>query len=160
MYLNEVSLCGNLGGDPEIKTMQNGNKVASFNLATSESWKDKQTGERRERTQWHRIVCWNEGLIKVIENNLAKGDQIWLRGQLETRKWQVQDGSDRFVTEVVLRPFKGEIKINRCKAWDKNKHGGDDDVGGDAPPPQQQRAPSFGSSAPRRAPVVSDDIPF
>ena len=159
MYINEVTLCGNLGGDPEVKSLQNGNQVASFNLATTESWKDKQSGERRERTQWHRIVIWNEGLVKLCEKHLAKGDQIYLKGQLETRKWQDGDGKDRFVTEVVLRPYASEIKINRCKAWDKNKSGG----GGDAPAqgPKEQ-PPSFGSQpAQQRKPITNDDdIPF
>ena len=160
MYINEVTLCGNLGGDPEVKTLQGGGVVATFSMATSESWKDKNTGERRERTQWHRVVCWNEGLCKMIEKHLAKGDQIWLRGQLETRKWQDQSGADRFATEVVLRPYKGEIKFSRVKAFERNGNGGGGGGHDDAPAPREQ-APSFGSAPKARPPLSeSDDIPF
>lgn len=107
--VNKVILIGNLGNDPEIRTMQSGDRVANLSLATSESWKDKETGERRERTEWHRITVWNQGLIKIIEAYLKKGSKIYIEGQLETKKWQNDAGEDRYTTEVVLRPFRGEM---------------------------------------------------
>jgi single-strand DNA-binding protein len=158
MYLNEVTLCGNLGGNPEIRTTQNGTACATFNFATSESWKDKNTGEKRERTQWHRIVIWADGLVKMAEKYLAKGDNIWLRGQLETRKWQAQDGTDRFVTEVVLKPYKSEIRFVHVKSFQKNGNGNGGGGGHDDPGPKEQ-APGFGSQ-PRRPPIENDEIPF
>ena len=115
---NKVVLRGNLGQDPEVKHLQNGGMLANLSMATSESWKDKQTGERKERTQWHRVVVWNEGIVKVIEKYLKKGDQIEIEGQLETRKWQDQNGQDRYSTEVVLRPYKSDLDIIRCKAFE------------------------------------------
>ena len=109
--VNKVILVGNLGKDPDIRTMQTGGRVANLSLATSESWKDKQTGERKERTQWHNVVIFNEGLVNVAENYLKKGSKIYIEGQLETRKWQDQNGQDRYTTEVVLRPFRGELNM-------------------------------------------------
>lgn len=119
---NQVTLLGNLGQDPDVKSVgQNGDKLANLSLATSERWKDKNTGEQKERTQWHRIVIWNDGIVGVVEKLLKKGDQIMVVGQLETRKWQDQNGNDRYATEVVLRPFKSQLQIIRCKAWDQNR---------------------------------------
>src|SRR5262245_8042417 len=103
--LNKVQLIGNLGGDPEINALADGRKVATFSLATSESWRDKTTGEKKERTEWHRIVVWSEGLIGVVEQYLKKGLKVYVEGKLKTRKWQGQDGSDRWTTEVVLSGF-------------------------------------------------------
>jgi single-strand DNA-binding protein len=107
--LNKVTLIGNLGKDPEIRTMQSGDKVANFSLATSERWKDKTTGERKEKTEWHRVVVFNQGLVKVIEGFVKKGSKLYLEGQLETRKWTDKDGVEKYSTEVALRPFKGEL---------------------------------------------------
>lgn len=101
--LNKVILIGNLGADPEIKSFQNGGRIANLRLATSESWKDKQTGERKERTEWHTVAIFGEGLVGVAERYLRKGSKIYVEGKLETRKWQDQSGNDRFSTEVVLR---------------------------------------------------------
>jgi single-strand DNA-binding protein len=101
--LNKVTLIGNLGADPEIRTMQGSGRVASFSIATSESWKDKDSGEKQEKKQWHKIVIFNEGLIKLAESYLRKGSKVYLEGQLETRKWQDDNGVDRYATEVVLR---------------------------------------------------------
>lgn len=103
--VNKVILIGNLGQDPEIRTFQNGGRVANLRVATSESWKDRNTGERRERTEWHRVAIMAEGLVGVVERYLKKGSKVYLEGQLETRKWQDQSGQDRYTTEVVLRPF-------------------------------------------------------
>jgi len=109
--VNKVILVGNLGADPEIRTMQNGGKVANLRLATSERWRDRNSGENREKTEWHRVVIFAEPLIKVAENYLKKGSKIYLEGQIETRKWQDQSGQDRYSTEIVLRPFRGELTM-------------------------------------------------
>jgi len=124
--LNKVMLIGNLGADPEVRTFSNGGKVANLRIATSETWKDKASGERRERTQWHNIVIFNEGLVSVAERYLRKGSKVYLEGQLETRKWQDQSGQDRYTTEVVLRPYNGSIIMlggPRASA-DEPGHGG------------------------------------
>ena len=107
--MNEVNLIGHLGADPEIKKLNDGRPVANLRLATSESWKDKNTGEKRERTEWHRITIFNEGLCGVVEKYTRKGSKIFVRGQLQTRKWQDQSGQDRYSTEVVLQGFGGQI---------------------------------------------------
>jgi single-strand DNA-binding protein len=107
--LNKVQLIGHLGKDPEIRSFQNGGKAASFSLATSESWKDKETGERKERTEWHRISITNDGLVGVVEKYLKKGAKVYVEGQLETRKWTDKEGAERYSTEVVLRPYAGEL---------------------------------------------------
>jgi single-strand DNA-binding protein len=104
-------LIGNLGRDPEIRTFQNGGRVASFSMATSKSWKDKSTGERKEKTEWHRISILNENLVGIAERHLKKGAKIYIEGQLETRKWTDQEGKERYSTEVVLRPFHGELTM-------------------------------------------------
>lgn len=109
--VNKVILVGNLGRDPEVRTMQNGSRVANLSLATSESWRDKTSGERKERTEWHRIVIFNEGLVGLAESYLRRGSKVYLEGQLETRKWQDQSGTDRYSTEVVMRPFRSEMTL-------------------------------------------------
>jgi single-strand DNA-binding protein len=117
--VNKVILVGNLGKDPESRSMQNGGKVVSFSIATSESWKDKNTGERQERTQWHNIVVFNEGIGNVAAKYLKKGMKVYVEGQLETRKWQDKDGNDRYTTEVVLRPYRGELTMLESKGGGK-----------------------------------------
>jgi single-strand DNA-binding protein len=107
--VNKVIIVGNLGKDPEIRTFQNGGKVASFSVATSESWKDKASGEKKERTEWHRISIMNEALVGIAEKYLRKGSKVYLEGQLETRKWTDNSGAEKYTTEVVLRPYRGEI---------------------------------------------------
>lgn len=109
--VNKVILIGNLGQDPEIRTFQNGGKVANLRVATSETWKDRNTGERRERTEWHRVAIMSEGLVNVVERYLKKGSKVYIEGQLETRKWQDQSGQDRYSTEVVLRGFGGTLQM-------------------------------------------------
>lgn len=109
--VNKVILVGNLGRDPEVRFMQDGTKVANLSVATSESWRDKQTGERREKTEWHRVVIWNQNLAEVAEKYLRKGSKVYLEGQLQTRKWQDQSGQDKYTTEVVLGRFRGELQI-------------------------------------------------
>ena len=109
--VNKCIIIGHLGRDPEVKTFQNGGKVVNLNIATSESWKDKASGERKERTEWHRVSILNEGLAGIAEKYLKKGSRVYIEGQLETRKWQDQAGVEKFTTEIVLRPFRGEITL-------------------------------------------------
>jgi len=109
--VNKVILVGNVGKDPETRTFNNGGKVCNFSLATSETWRDKQSGEKRESTQWHNIAIFNENLVKVVENYVKKGTKLYLEGQLQTRKWQDRDGNDRWTTEVVLQRFRGELVL-------------------------------------------------
>ena len=109
--VNKVILIGNLGRDPEIRTFQNGGKVANLRIATSEQWKDRTTGERREKTEWHTVSILSEGLVNVVERFLKKGSKVYVEGQLETRKWQDQSGQDRYSTEVVLRGFGGTLQM-------------------------------------------------
>lgn len=108
--VNKVFLVGNLGGDPEVKTMQSGDEVANLSIATSESWNDKASGERKERTQWHRVVIFNPALVKVAKNYLKKGSKVFIEGALENRSWE-KDGVMQYTTEVVLRPYRGELTM-------------------------------------------------
>src|SRR5471032_2337059 len=109
--VNKVILVGNLGKDPEVRRMQNGNPVVNLSVATSESWRDKATGERKEKTEWHRVVIFNEGLCKIAEQYLKKGAKVYLEGALQTRKWQDQSGADRYSTEVVLQGFNSQLTM-------------------------------------------------
>jgi len=109
--LNKVMLIGNLGKDPEVRSFQNGGKVCNFSLATSENWKDKNTGERREKTDWHNIAIFNENLVRIAEQYLKKGSKVYLEGALQTRKWQDQSGNDKYTTEVVLQNFNGTLVL-------------------------------------------------
>jgi single-strand DNA-binding protein len=107
--VNKVILIGNLGKDPEVRRMTSGDPVVNLSVATSESWKDKNSGERKEKTEWHRVVIWNEHLAKVAEQYLRKGSKVYLEGQLQTRKWTDKDGAEKYSTEVVLQRFRGEL---------------------------------------------------
>ena len=124
--VNKVILIGNLGRDPEVRTFQNGGKVCNFSIATSETWKDRNTGERQERTNWHNISIFNEPLGQIAEQFLRKGSKVYIEGQLETRKWQDQAGNDRYTTEVVLRQYRGELTLldskneNSSNKYNKN----------------------------------------
>ncbi|MGG7644530.1 single-stranded DNA-binding protein [Rhodovulum sp. YNF3179] len=109
--VNKVILIGNLGRDPEVRTFQNGGKVCNLRIATSERWRDRNTGENREKTEWHSVAIFSEPLVRIAEQYLRKGSKVYLEGQLETRKWQDQSGQDRYSTEVVLRPYKGELTM-------------------------------------------------
>lgn len=122
--VNKVILIGNLGRDPEVRSFQSGGKVCNLRVATSESWRDKQSGERKERTEWHTVAIFNEALVKIAEQYLVKGSKVYIEGQLETRKWQDQGGNDRYSTEVVLRPYSGNFTI-------LSGGRGQDDRGGD-----------------------------
>lgn len=145
--LNKVMLIGNLGKDPEIKTLQNGGKVANLTVATTERWKDKESGERKERTEWHRVVIWNEHLVEIAQKFLTKGDKVYFEGQLQTRKWQDKDKQDRYSTEVVLPRFGGSITMLSTK--------------GDKPKAEDHGAGPMGDRQDHRStPELNDDIPF
>jgi single-strand DNA-binding protein len=109
--VNKVIIIGNLGADPEVRTFQNGGKVCNLRIATSETWRDKASGERKERTEWHSVAIFSEPLAKIAEQYLRKGSKVYIEGQLETRKWQDQSGADRYSTEIVLRPYRGELTL-------------------------------------------------
>lgn len=123
--VNKVILVGNLGRDPEVRSTQDGTKVANLSLATSESWRDRNTGERRERTEWHRVVIFNERLAEIAEKYLRKGSKIYVEGQLQTRKWTDQNGQDRYSTEVVLQRFRGELTMLDSRGSGEGGGGGD-----------------------------------
>ncbi|MFD1912931.1 single-stranded DNA-binding protein [Halodurantibacterium flavum] len=109
--VNKVIIVGNLGRDPEVRSFPNGGKVCNLRIATSESWRDRNTGEKKERTEWHSVAIFSEPLAKIAEQYLRKGSKVYIEGQLETRKWQDQSGADRYTTEVVLRPYRGELTL-------------------------------------------------
>jgi single-strand DNA-binding protein len=152
--LNKVMLIGNLGADPEVRSFQNGGKVANFRIATSETWKDKNTGERQERTEWHSVAVFNEGLVGVIERYIKKGSKVYIEGQLQTRKWQDQSGNDRYSTEVVLRGYGGSLVM----LGDRNTGGGAEGGGYGAPTPSPSPSPSPKPSG--GYDDLDDDIPF
>jgi single-strand DNA-binding protein len=131
--VNKVIIVGNLGRDPEVRSFQNGGKVCNLNIATSERWRDKNSGENRERTEWHRVSIFNEGLVRIAEQYLRKGSKVYLEGQLETRKWQDQNGQDKYSTEVVLRGFNATLTMldGRSEGGDGGGGGGDS-YGGDS----------------------------
>ena len=148
--VNRVILIGNLGQDPEIRSFQNGGKIANLRIATSETWKDRNTGERKERTEWHTVAIYSEPLVRVAEQYLKKGSKVYVEGQLETRKWQDQQGNDRYSTEVALRPFRSELHMLDGKAGGS---AGDDRGNG-------YGAGGSPSSQPSWRPDFDDSIPF
>lgn len=129
--VNKVILIGNLGQDPEVRSFQNGGKVVNLRIATSEQWKDRNSGERRERTEWHSVAIFSEPLGRIAEQYLKKGSKVYIEGQLETRKWQDQSGQDRYTTEVVLRPYRSELTLldGRGGSGGGGSYGGDGDYG-------------------------------
>ena len=149
--VNKVILVGNLGRDPEARQMQDGNPVVNLSLATSESWKDKNTGERREKTEWHRVVIFNERLADVAQKFLHKGSKIYIEGQLQTRKWTDQSGVEKYSTEVVLQRFRGELQMLDIRG-DGGGGGFNQDSGGAPGGGSGGGAPSGGG--------LDDDIPF
>ena len=144
--LNQANLIGRVGKDPEVRSFQNGGQVATFSLATSDTWKDKTTGERQERTEWHTVAVFSEGLVKIVERYVSKGDRIFVQGALQTRKWQDKDGNDRYSTEVVLRGFGGQIIL----LSDKGASSGGGSAGG-------RQADNGGNQG---EPIDDEDIPF
>jgi single-strand DNA-binding protein len=153
--VNKVIIVGNLGKDPEVRAFNNGGRVARLTIATSENWKDKATGERKEKTEWHNVSILNENLVGVAERYLKKGAKVYIEGQLETRKWQDQSGADKYTTEIVLRPYRGELTMLDGGKRD-GAGGGDYDVTSNGPPQAVTGSRSGGSSAPE----LDDDIPF
>jgi len=123
--VNKVILVGNLGFDPEIRTLNSGDRVANLRLATSESWRDKQSGERKEKTEWHRVVIFNDNLVKVAEQYLRKGSQVYIEGSLQTRKWTDQSGAEKYSTEIVLQKFRGELTMLGGRGGGAEEGGGD-----------------------------------
>lgn len=125
--VNKVILVGNVGRDPEVRTFQNGGKVCNLRLATSETWKDKNTGERKERTEWHSVAIMADSLCRIAEQYVRKGTRLYIEGQLQTRKWQDQNGQDRYSTEIVLKPYAGQlVLLSRSEGGDRSE----DDYGG------------------------------
>ena len=159
--VNKVILVGNLGRDPEIRSLQDGTRVANLSLATSESWRDRNSGERKERTEWHRVVIFNENLVKVAEQYLRKGSKVYVEGALQTRKWSDQQGQERYSTEIVLQRFRGELTMLDGKGEGGGGRGAEDEggsAGGFAPSggERSERRPS----GPGPGPDLDDDIPF
>jgi len=156
--VNKVILVGNLGADPEVRRTQDGRPIVNLRVATSETWRDKATGERKEKTEWHRVVIFNEGLAKVAEQYLKKGAKVYIEGALQTRKWQDKDGQDRYSTEVVLQGFNSQLTmLDRAGGGASADFGGS---GGDfgSPGPTAARRPAM-SGAGRRD-DMDDEIPF
>lgn len=151
--VNKVILIGNLGRDPEIRSFQNGGRVANFSIATSESWKDKTSGEKKERTEWHRISVLNENLVGVVERFVKKGSKVYIEGQLETRKYQDKDGVEKYTTEVVLRPYRGELTL-----LDSRRDGGSSEASNDYAEPMAASGGGGGSFASKGG--MDDEIPF
>jgi single-strand DNA-binding protein len=159
--VNKVILVGNLGRDPEIRSLQDGNKVANLSVATSESWRDKASGERRDKTEWHRVVIFNERIIDVVEKYLKKGAKVYLEGQLQTRKWTDQSGVEKYTTEVVLQRFRGELTMLDSRGGGGGGENAMAEAGGDEG--GYSAGPSSrGSGGGGRAPAsdLDDDIPF
>lgn len=153
--VNKVILVGNLGRDPEVRTMQDGNPVVNLSLATSEQWRDKNSGERREKTEWHRVVIFNERLAEVAQKFLRKGSKVYIEGQLQTRKWTDQSGQEKYSTEVVLQRFRGELTMleSRGEGGGGGGFGGSDDYGGSG-------QGGGGGGAPPSSGDLDDEIPF
>jgi single-strand DNA-binding protein len=167
--VNKVILIGNLGKDPEVRRLNSGDPVVSFTLATNETWRDKTTGERKERTEWHNIVIFNENLGRIAEQYCKKGTKVYLEGQIQTRKWQDQSGADRYTTEIVLTRFRGELQLLDSRGGGETRDSFPDENG--SRPPDQVRGfnraspvgaaprpalpPSGGGAGP-----IDDEIPF
>jgi single-strand DNA-binding protein len=173
--VNKVILVGNLGKDPEVRHTQDGRPIVNLSVATSENWKDKQTGERKERTEWHRVVILNENLADIAEKYLAKGRSVYIEGQLQTREWQDQSGQKRYTTEIVLSRFKGELVLlggggegggGRMSgppddAYGDEDRGGSAARGGGGGGGTERQAPRGGGGRPSAPPTdLDDDIPF
>lgn len=152
MSINRAILLGNVGRDPEIRTTNGGDKVATFSLATSDSWKDKATGERKETTHWHNIVVWNQALVGIVEQYVTKGSKVGIEGAIQTRKWQHSDGSDRWSTEIVIGRFDGRLTLEGKPQGHRSEHGyGETRTRAPAGERSQSRAAAGG---------LDDDIPF
>jgi len=154
--VNKVILVGNLGADPEVRRTQDGRPIVNLRVATSESWRDKNTGERREKTEWHRVVIFSEGLAKIAEQYLKKGSKVYLEGALQTRKWQDKDGQDRYSTEVVLQGFNSALTmLDRAGGGSTGADNGDFGSAG----PTASRKPAMAGAGGKRD-DMDDEIPF
>ncbi|RAK68535.1 single-stranded DNA-binding protein [Phenylobacterium kunshanense] len=155
--VNKVILVGNLGADPEIRALGSGDRVANLRVATSETWRDRSSGERKEKTEWHRVVIFNENLVKVAENYLRKGSKVYIEGSLQTRKWTDQSGQEKFSTEVVLQKFRGELTMLDGRGGE-----GERDEGGYSSGGGFSSGPRAGGSGPREdfSANLDDEIPF
>jgi single-strand DNA-binding protein len=157
--VNKVILIGNLGKDPEVRRMQDGRPVVNLSVATSDTWRDKATGERRERTEWHRVVIFNENLCRIVEQYLKKGSKVYLEGSLQTRKWQDQQGQDKYTTEVVLQGFNGQLTMLDRAGGGSSEMGESSSEFG-SPGPTRERAPALASAGGGRRDDMDDEIPF
>jgi single-strand DNA-binding protein len=164
--VNKVILIGNLGKDPEVRRMQDGRPVVNFSVATSDTWRDKATGERKERTEWHRVVIFSEGLAKIAEQYLKKGSKVYLEGSLQTKKWQDQSGQDKYTTEVVLQGFSSVLTM-LDRASDRGGGGGgdfgsDDSSGsfGSSGPSTREKQPALAGAGAGKRGDMDDEIPF
>ena len=157
--VNKVILVGNLGADPEVRQTQDGRPIVNLRVATSDSWRDKATGERREKTEWHRVVIFNEGLCRIAEQYLKKGSKVYLEGQLQTRKWQDKDGHDKYSTEVVLQGFNSQLTmLDRAgSGGSASAEAGDDDFGSSGPTGAREKKPAVAAAG---RGDMDDEIPF
>ncbi|MBB4290377.1 single-strand DNA-binding protein [Rhizobium leguminosarum] len=163
--VNKVILVGNVGADPEIRRTQDGRPIANLRIATSETWRDRNSGERREKTEWHTVVVFNEGLCKVVEQYVKKGAKLYIEGQLQTRKWQDQQGQDRYSTEVVLQGFSSTLTMLDGRGDGGGASGGrggssNNDYGDDYGAPAPSSSPSRGGGGGNFSRDLDDDIPF
>jgi single-strand DNA-binding protein len=154
--VNKVILVGNLGRDPEVRSTNNGGKIVNLNIATSESWRDRQSGERQERTEWHRVVIFNENLAEIAEKYLRKGSKVYLEGQLQTRKWTDKDGAEKYTTEVVLQRYRGELTMLEGRG----EGGGGGGFGGGGSREDSYGGSSSGGGGRGGAADLDDEIPF
>lgn len=156
--LNKVMLIGNVGADPEIRSLGSGDRVANIRLATSDSWRDRQTGERKERTEWHRVVIFNENIVKVAEDYVRKGSKIYIEGSLQTRKWTDQSGQEKYSTEVVIQKFGGALTLLSGREDGEDRRGGQDRGGGGG----YSQGRGYDDSRPREdfSADLDDEIPF
>jgi len=155
--VNKVILVGNLGADPEIRSLGSGDRVANLRIATSETWRDRNSGERKEKTEWHRVVVFNENIVKVCENYLRKGSTVYVEGAIQTRKWTDQSGQEKYSTEIVLQKFRGELTMLGGRGGDAEQGEGGGYGGGNF-----SSGPRQSSSAPREdfSASLDDEIPF
>lgn len=156
--LNKVMIIGNLGADPDVRSMTSGDEVCNLSIATSESWNDKASGEKKERTQWHKIVIFNPNLVKVAKNYLKKGSKVFIEGQIETRKWTDKEGKDQYTTEIVLRPYRGELTMLDSKGGLAANDG--PYSGGGYSDSASSSSYSGGAAPASRVDEMADDIPF
>ena len=154
--VNKVILIGNLGADPEIRRTQDGRPIANLRVATSESWRDKATGERKEKTEWHRVVIFNEGLCRIAEQYLKKGSKVYLEGALQTRKWTDKDGHERYSTEVVLQGFNSQLTMLDTRGGGASADS--DEFGSSGPSAARERKPALAGAG--KSADMDDEIPF